>query len=38
MRTDPWWVPALLTFLGLSSFIVYATWAAFQNAHYAHGN
>lgn len=38
MRVDPWWVPSLLTFLGLSSFIVYATWAALQNAHYAYGN
>jgi hypothetical protein len=38
MRVDPWWVPSLLTFLGLSSFIVYATWAAFQNAHYEFGN
>ena len=38
MRQDAWWVPSLLTFLGLSSFIVYATWAAFQNAHYAYGN
>jgi hypothetical protein len=38
MRVDPWWVPSLLTFLGLSSFIVYATWAVFQNAHYVHGN
>jgi hypothetical protein len=38
MRADPWWVPSLLTFLGLSSFIVYATWAAFQNAHYSYGN
>lgn len=38
MRVDPWWVPSLLTFLGLSSFIVYATWAGLQNAHYAFGN
>ncbi len=38
MRQDPWWLASLLTFLGLSSFIVYATWAAFQNAHYAYGN
>ena len=33
-RKDAWWVPQLLTFLGFSAFIVYATWAAFQNAHY----
>lgn len=38
MREDAWWLPSLLTFLGLSSFIVYATWAAFQNAHYEFGN
>ena len=38
MRSDPWWIPSLLTFLGLSAFIVYATWAAFQGAHYVYGN
>jgi hypothetical protein len=38
MRQDAWWLPSLLTFLGLSSFIVYATWAALQNAHYTFGN
>jgi hypothetical protein len=38
MREDAWWLPSLLTFLGLSSFIVYATWAALQNAHYEYGN
>lgn len=38
MREDPWWIPSLLTFLGLSSFIAYATWALLQNAHYAYGN
>jgi hypothetical protein len=38
MRQDAWWLPSLLTFLGLSTFLVYATWAAFQNAHYAFGN
>ncbi len=36
-RVDAWWVQGLLTFLTLSAFIVYATWAAFQNAHYWHG-
>ena len=25
------------TFAGLGLFVVYATWAAFQNAHYTHG-
>ena len=27
----------LAVFLGLGSFIVYSTWAAFQNAHYTYG-
>jgi len=36
-RRDAWWAPSLATFLGLSAFIVYATWAAFQNAHYEFG-
>ena len=29
-RKDLWWVKPLLTFIGLSSFVVYVTWAAFQ--------
>jgi len=33
-RKDRWWVQPLLVFLGLSAFIVYGTWAAFQGAHY----
>lgn len=37
-RTDTWWVQPVAVFLGLSAFIVYSTWAAFQNAHYAHGS
>ena len=37
MRTDAWWVQPLLVFLGLSTFIVYATWAAFQGVHYTFG-
>ncbi|HEX5167853.1 MAG TPA: hypothetical protein VFW11_01670 [Cyclobacteriaceae bacterium] len=36
-RTDLWWIRPLLIFIGLSSFIVYATWAAFQGDHYAVG-
>jgi hypothetical protein len=36
-RRDLWWVQPLLTFLGLSLFIVYATWAAFQGDHYRAG-
>ncbi|MEE9137771.1 MAG: hypothetical protein V3V07_04405, partial [candidate division NC10 bacterium] len=34
LRKDSWWIQPLLTVLGLGAFIVYATWAAFQNAHY----
>ena len=37
MRRDPWWVQPAVVFLVLSSFLVYATWAAFQNAHYTYG-
>ncbi len=33
-RKDNWWVTPLLTFLGLSSFIIYSSWAAFQAADY----
>lgn len=33
-RKDAWWVQPLITFLVLSLFIVYATWAAFQGKHY----
>jgi len=36
-RKDNWWVAPVLTFLGLSTFIVYSTWAAFQGAHYWSG-
>jgi hypothetical protein len=36
-RRDFWWIQPLAVFLGLSAFIVYATWAAFQNAHYTFG-
>src|SRR5687767_2569401 len=36
-RKDFWWVRPLLVFIALSSFIVYATWAAFQGEHYAVG-
>ena len=36
-RRDLWWVQPLLTFLGFSAFIVYATWAAFQGSHYSWG-
>ena len=33
-RRDAWWVQPLVVFLGLSTFLVYATWAAFQGEHY----
>jgi hypothetical protein len=36
-RRDLWWVQPLLTFFGLSCFIVYATWAAFQGRSYRFG-
>ena len=36
-RRDAWWVPPLVVFIILTSFISYATWAAFQNAHYTYG-
>jgi hypothetical protein len=36
-RRDPWWVQPVAVFMGLSAFIVYATWAAFQGAHYYYG-
>jgi len=34
MRRDAWWVEPLFVFLGLSCFLVYSTWAAFQGTHY----
>ena len=36
-RSDDWWLSPLVVFLALSTFIVYSTWAAFQNAHYSFG-
>ena len=38
MRADFWWVQPLLVFFGLSTFIVYSTWAAFQGRNYFFGN
>ncbi len=37
MRRDAWWIQPLVVFLVLSGFLVYATWAALQNAHFAYG-
>ena len=36
-RRDAWWVQSAATFAVLAAFVVYATWAAFQGAYYAHG-
>src|SRR6478609_1553455 len=36
-RRDAWWIQPLLVFLALSTFIVYATWAAFQGNHFEYG-
>ena len=33
-RTDNWWVQPLLVFMGLSTALVYMTWAAFQGTNY----
>ena len=38
MRADIWWLQPLLVFVGLSTFIVYSTWAAFQGKNYFFGN
>jgi hypothetical protein len=37
MRRDVWWAQSAATFLVLAAFVVYATWAAFQGAHYEYG-
>lgn len=36
-RKDAWWVQPLAVFCGLSAFIIYSTWAAFQGEFYAWG-
>jgi hypothetical protein len=33
-RSDNWWLPPAAVLLGLSAFIVYSTWAAFQGTNY----
>lgn len=33
-RNDNWWLEPLLVLTGLSAFIVYSTWAAFQGNNY----
>jgi hypothetical protein len=37
-RADVWWLQPLFVFCGLSIFIVYSTWAAFQGRNYFFGN
>src|SRR6516162_10409218 len=37
-RQDVWWAQPLLVFVGLSAFLVYATWAGIQGDHYYSGN
>ena len=37
MRRDNWWIEPLATFAALFAFLIYANWAAFQNAHYTFG-
>jgi hypothetical protein len=37
MRRDAWWIPQVGAFTILSAFLAYATWAAFQDAHFAFG-
>ena len=36
-RRDAWWLQPLVVFTLLGAFVVYATWAAFQNAQYTFG-
>ena len=36
-RRDAWWVKPLVILIILGGFVVYSTWAAFQNAHYTFG-
>jgi hypothetical protein len=34
LREDRWWIQPLVTFSVLFAFVVYVTWAAFQNKNY----
>ncbi|MBM3801578.1 MAG: succinate dehydrogenase [Acidimicrobiia bacterium] len=36
-RRDAWWWQPLLVFVALSSFVIYATWAALQGDYYSWG-
>ena len=37
-RKDIWWIGLFFTTVGLLAFVVYSTWAAFQNEHYQWGS
>src|SRR4051812_43400360 len=37
-RKDAWWVKPLFVFIGLSAFVIYVTWAAFQGKNYSYGS
>lgn len=37
-RRDAWWVSPVITFICLSAFVIYTTWAAFQGEYYHHGS
>jgi hypothetical protein len=34
LRVDRWWLPPLLTFAGLTAFVIYGSVRAFMNDHY----
>ncbi len=36
-RKDAWWVKPLFTFIALTAFVVYVTWAALQGKNYYYG-
>jgi hypothetical protein len=36
-RKDVWWARPLIIFIGLSAFVIYVSWAAFQGEHYTSG-
>ena len=36
-RSDVWWLQPVLVFCGLTAFVIYTTWAAFQGEHFHHG-
>jgi hypothetical protein len=38
MRPDAWWVQPLFVFIGICTFLIYSTWAAFLGVHYHFGS